>query len=60
MSDSLANLRAIFSLIHDSSRYVAANARFAFPDEDRWAPDIHTPPHGVPAAKPPNSLAQIA
>jgi dolichyl-phosphate beta-glucosyltransferase len=41
-------------------QYVAANARFAFPDEDRWAPDIHPPPHGVPAAKPPNSLAQIA
>ena len=24
-------------------------ARFVFPDEDRWVPGIHTPPHGVPA-----------
>ena len=29
-------------------QYAAANARFVFPDEDRWVPGIHTPPHGVP------------
>jgi dolichyl-phosphate beta-glucosyltransferase len=31
-------------------QYAAANARFVFPDEDRWVPGVHTPPHGIPAA----------
>ena len=38
-------------------QYAAANPRFEFPDEDRWTPGIHTPPHGIPASAPPGTLA---
>ena len=38
-------------------QYAAANARFDFPDEDRWTPGIHTPPHGMPASAAPGTLA---
>ena len=38
-------------------QYAAADAGFVFPDEDRWTPGVHTPPHGVPASTLPSSLA---
>ena len=38
-------------------QYAAANARFAFPEEDRWTVGIHTPPHGIPASGSSTSLA---
>lgn len=31
------------------NRYADANTGFVFPEEDRWTPGIHTPPHGIPA-----------
>ena len=39
-------------------QYAMGNAGFEFPDEDYWATGVHTPPHGVPAAKPRSSLAK--
>ena len=48
--DSSRMLRDIWQVRTNAWRgqYAAANARFDFPDEDRWTPGIHTPPHGVP------------
>lgn len=38
-------------------QYAAANARFVFPEEDRWTPGVHTPPHGIPTSAAPSTLA---
>jgi len=38
-------------------RYTIAGAGLGFPEEDRWAPGIHTPPHGIPASATPSRLA---
>jgi dolichyl-phosphate beta-glucosyltransferase len=38
-------------------RYAVAATRFVFPDEDRWTPGIHTPPHGVPMSASTGTLA---
>lgn len=31
-------------------RYAVTSSRFAFPEEDRWTPGIHTPPYGMASA----------
>ena len=38
-------------------RYALDNAHLVFPDEDRWTPGMHTPPHGIPCGAPPSTLA---
>jgi glycosyltransferase involved in cell wall biosynthesis len=38
-------------------QYEAPDAGFVFPDEDRWAVGVHTPPHGVPVSAPQNAFA---
>jgi dolichyl-phosphate beta-glucosyltransferase len=38
-------------------RYAVAGGGLGFPEEDRWTPGIHTPPHGIPASPPPSPLA---
>jgi dolichyl-phosphate beta-glucosyltransferase len=38
-------------------RYEAPDMGFVFPDEDRWTPGIHTPPHGIPVSAPSSAFA---
>ena len=41
-------------------RYAAPDAGFVFPDEDRWTPGIHTPPHGTPVSASSSALASAS
>jgi dolichyl-phosphate beta-glucosyltransferase len=38
-------------------QYAIGNTCFVFPEEDRWTPGVHTPPHGIPASAAANTLA---
>jgi hypothetical protein len=31
-----------------------------FPDEDRWTPGIHTPPHGIPVSASSSTLVSAS
>jgi len=41
-------------------RYAAPDAGFVFPDEDRWTPGIHTPPHGIPVGASSSTLVSAS
>jgi dolichyl-phosphate beta-glucosyltransferase len=41
-------------------RYATADGAFVFPAQDAPRPEIHTPPHGIPAARPQRPLAGIS
>jgi dolichyl-phosphate beta-glucosyltransferase len=57
--DSTRMLQDIWQVRTNAWRgqYAVPGTRFDFPDEDRWTPGIHTPPHGIPASSPPGALA---
>ena len=57
--DGTRMLRDIWQVRTNAWRgqYVAAGTHLEFPDEDRWTTGVHTPPHGIPAAAPPGTLA---
>jgi len=38
-------------------QYAASSTGFAFPPEDRWVPNVHTPPHGIPTSA--NPVGQL-
>jgi dolichyl-phosphate beta-glucosyltransferase len=50
--DSSRMLRDIWQVRTNAWRgqYQTPSAGFAFPQEDRWIPGVHTPPHGIPAS----------
>jgi dolichyl-phosphate beta-glucosyltransferase len=57
--DSRRMLRDIWQVRTNAWRgqYETSRPGFAFPAEDRWVPNVHTPPHGIPAST--NEVGQL-